>query len=126
MRGRFFCLEALEAHDGKPFAAIAVLALLGADGEPLSTEGWTVAHVDSEERGVADGTAENAIDGQTANFWHSEWGAAQPAFPHRLILDLGATRTVGGLRYTPRQGADDVTGRIKSYRVFIADDLVLP
>ena len=126
VRGRFFCLEALDAHDGKPFAAIAELTLLGADGEPLSTEGWTVAHVDSEERGVADGTAENAIDGQTVNFWHSEWGAAQPAFPHRLILNLGTPRTLGGFRYTPRQGADTVTGRIKNYRVFVADDLVSP
>ena len=65
-------------------------------------EGWTIAYVDSEEREREDGTAENAIDGQTANFWHTEWGAAQPGFPHRLILDLGQTRTIGGLpRHLP-------------------------
>ncbi len=125
-QGRFFCLEALDAHDGKPFAAIAELALLGPDGAPLSTEGWTIAYVDSEERGIADGTAENVIDGQTVNFWHSEWGAAQPAFPHRLVLDLGKPRTITGIRYTPRQGAADVTGRIKDYRLFVSDKLIEP
>jgi len=123
-RGRFFCLEALDAHDGKPFAAIAELTLLGSDGTPLSTEGWTVAYVDSEERVAGDGTAENAIDGQTANFWHSEWAAAQSGFPHRLILDLGKSQTIGGFRYTPRQGAAEVTGRIKNYRIVVGDDLV--
>lgn len=123
-RGRFFCLEALNARDGKPFAAVAELVLLDADGKPLSTEGWTVAYVDSEEREREDGTAENAIDGQTANFWHTQWGSAQPDFPHRLILDMAGPRTIGGFRYTPRQGAGEVTGRIGDYRVFIADDLV--
>ncbi|MFT3830988.1 MAG: beta-galactosidase [Opitutaceae bacterium] len=123
-RGRFFCLEARNAQDGKPFAAIAELTLLDAAGAPLSTEGWTIAYVDSEERTAADGTAENALDGQTVNFWHSEWGAAQPGFPHRLIIDMAITRTVSGFRYTPRQGAGDVTGRIKDYRVFVGDDLV--
>ncbi|MBI2511174.1 MAG: beta-galactosidase [Opitutae bacterium] len=123
-RGRYFCFESLNAHDGKPFASIAEIALLDETGKPLSAEGWTIAYVDSEEREREDGTAENAIDGQTANFWITQWGDAQPAHPHRLILDLGATRTIGGFRYTPRQGAADVTGRVKDYRVFVADDLI--
>jgi len=122
--GRFFCLEALDAQDGKPFAAVAELALLDASGRPLGLEGCTIAYVDSEERERMDGTAENAIDGQSANLWHTEWGAAQPGYPHRLILDFGQVRTISGFRYTPRQGAADVTGRIKNYRVYVADDLV--
>ncbi len=123
-RGRYFCLEALSAHDGKPFASIAEITLLDESGQPLSTEGWTIAYVDSEERERADGAAENAIDGQTANFWHTEWAASQPGFPHRLILDLGQPRTVSGFRYVPRQGAADVTGCIADFRVFVADDLI--
>ncbi len=41
--GRFFCLESLNAQDGKPYAAVAELDLIGADGKPLSHEGWTIA-----------------------------------------------------------------------------------
>ncbi|HEY0944960.1 MAG TPA: beta-galactosidase [Opitutaceae bacterium] len=125
-RGRYFCLEALSAQDGKSFASIAELTLLDAAGQPLSTEGWTIAYVDSEEREREDGTAENAIDGQTANFWHTQWGGTQPSHPHRLILDLAQPREIGGIRYVPRQGPADATGRIKAYRLYIADDLIAP
>ena len=121
-KGRYFCFESLSAHDGQPYAAIAELELLDADGKPLSHEGWTIAYVDSEERAKEDGTAENAIDGQTANFWHTEWGDKQPRHPHRLILDLGQSREVGGFRYTPRQGEGG--GRIKDYKVYVGDGLV--
>lgn len=121
-KGRFFCLETLSAQDGQPYAAIAELELLDADGKPLSHEGWTVAYVDSEERAKEDGTAENAIDGQTANFWHTEWSNKKPNHPHRLILDLGQSREVAGFRYTPRQGQGG--GRIKDYKVYVGDGLV--
>jgi beta-galactosidase len=121
-RGRYFCFESLSAQDGQPYAAIAELSLLDGAGQPLSAEGWTVGYVDSEERAKEDGTAENAIDGQTANFWHTEWSDKKPGHPHRLILDLGQSREIGGFRYTPRQGQGG--GRIKDYRVLIGDTLI--
>jgi beta-galactosidase len=120
-RGRYFCLEALSAQDGKPFASVAELSLLDESGKPLPADSWTIAYVDSEERERGDGLAENAIDGQSANIWQTEWGNAQPGFPHRLIIDLGETRTIGGFRYTPRQGGADLTGRIKQYRVYVGE-----
>ena len=48
-QGRYFCLESLNAHDGKAFAAVAELDLLDESGKPLSHEGWTIAYVDREE-----------------------------------------------------------------------------
>ena len=122
--GNFFCLETLNAHDGKPYAAVAELDLLDPNGNAISHNGWTIAYVDSEERIGEDGSAENAIDGQTANFWHTEWKDAAPDHPHRLILNLGKSQAIGGFRYVPRQG--DGGGRIKDYRVFIGDRLVSP
>ena len=123
--GRFVCLESLSAQDGGPDAAIAELVLLGANGQPLGLEGARVAYVDSEERTKEDGLAENAIDGQTANCWHTEWGAAAPPHPHRLVLDLGSARDIGGIRYTPRQGDQRTTGRIRDYRIYVGDGLVI-
>jgi beta-galactosidase len=120
--GRFFRLESLNAHDGKPYAAVAELDLLDTDGKPINHDGWTVAYVDSEERAGEDGSAENAIDGQTANFWHTEWSAAQPNHPHQLVLDLGKSQTISGFRYVPRQSEGG--GRIKDYRVYVGDNLV--
>jgi beta-galactosidase len=122
-QGRYFEIESLNAHDGKAYAAIAELALLGPDGKPLSASGWTIASVDSEEKEKEDGSAGNAIDGQTTSYWHTQWGSASPDHPHLLVLDLGATQTLVGFRYTPRQGAPSVGGRIKDYRVFVGDTL---
>jgi beta-galactosidase len=120
--GKFFCLESLNAHDGKPYAAVAELDLLDASGQPISHNGWTIAYVDSEEHLGEDGAAENAIDGQTANFWHTEWKNASPDHPHRLILNLGQSQTISGFRYVPRQG--EGSGRIKDYRIYVGDALV--
>jgi beta-galactosidase len=122
--GRFFCLQALDAQDGKPYAAVAELDLLDAHGQAISHNGWTIAYVDSEERTAEDGSAENAIDGQTANFWHTEWKNAQPGYPHTLILNLGREQTIGGFRYVPRQS--EGAGRIKDYRIYVGDHLVEP
>lgn len=121
VKGRYFMIESLNAHDAKPYAAIAELALLGADGQPLGAESWTIASVSSEELEREDGSAGNAIDGQTANFWHTQWGGASPDHPHLLMIDLGKVETIGGFRYTPRQGNGG--GRIKDYRVFVGDEL---
>jgi beta-galactosidase len=122
--GKFFCLESLNAQDGKAYAAVAELDLLDPAGKPISHNGWTIAYVDSEERAGEDGSAENAIDGQTANFWHTEWKNAAPGHPHQLILNLGQPQVISGFRYVPRQGEN--TGRIKDYRIFIGDNLVAP
>jgi beta-galactosidase len=122
--GRFFCLKSLNAQDGKPYAAVAELDLLDASGNVISHDGWTIAYVDSEERAGEDGSAENAIDGQTANFWHTEWKASSPEHPHYLILNLGQTREIAGFRYVPRQSPGG--GRIKDYQVLVGDNLVEP
>jgi beta-galactosidase len=120
--GRFFCLESLNAFDGKPAAAVAELDLLDASGKSISHNGWTIAYVDSEERHAEDGTAENAIDGQTANYWHTEWKGHLPGYPHQLILDLGQSQAISGFRYVPRQGEGD--GRIKDYRIYVGDHVI--
>ena len=122
--GKFFCLEALNSQNGQPYAAVAELDLLDPNGNAISHNGWTIAYVDSEEREKEDGSAENAIDGQTANFWHTQWGSASPDYPHRLILNLGKTQAIAGFRYVPRQGEGG--GRIKDYRVIIGYNLVSP
>jgi beta-galactosidase len=119
---RQLCIECLDAHDGKPFAAIAELSLLGANGEALPRSTWSIAYVDSEETTGEDGSASNAIDGQTSSFWHTEWSARKPAFPHYFVLDLGSTQTVAAIRYTPRAGAG-VTGRIKDFKIYVGDGL---
>ena len=124
-RGRQFCLESLDAFDGKGYAAVAELALLGGDGKPIEQSGWTVAYVSSEEANKEDGGALNAINGQNSDYWHTAYsGSGNAAHPHSLVIDLGKTLEVAGLRYTPRQGKEGVTGRIRGYRAYVGERLV--
>jgi beta-galactosidase len=124
--GRQFCLESIDAFDGKEFAAVAEIALLDNQGKAMNQSAWTIAYADSEEITGEDGSASNAINGQAADYWHTEWSTAKPAHPHRLIIDLGANVRVSGFRYTPRQGDENAGGRIKNYRVYLGNQLVAP
>ena len=119
--GRQFCLEGLDAFDGKPYAAVAELALLDKDGKTLDQSNWTIAWVDSEEATKEDGGALNAINGQNSDYWHTALTGS--SHPHRLVLDLGRTLEVAGLRYVPRQGPEGVTGRIRRFRAYVGDAL---
>jgi beta-galactosidase len=123
--GRQFCLESLDAFDGKAFAAVAELALLGADGKPLNQSNWTIAYASSEEATKEDGSALNAINGQATDHWHTAYSGKAPhaTHPHRIIIDLGKSVTVAGMRYTPRQGPEGVTGRIRRYRAYVGEQL---
>jgi beta-galactosidase len=120
-RGRQFCLESLDAFDGKLYAAVAELALLDRDGKTIEQSAWTIAYVDSEEANREDGGALNAINGQNSDYWHTAYSGAGSGsrHPHRLVIDLGKEVEVAGLRYVPRQGRDDVTGRIRHYRAYV-------
>ena len=89
--------------------------------ESLSKSLWKVLWVDSEETAAQSGDAENALDGQPATFWHTEFSKAKPGFPHHFVLDLGEEVEVAGIRYLPRGGNPGDTGRIKNCRFYVAD-----
>lgn len=124
VKGRYFCLESISAHDGRAYAAVAELELLGATGAPLVRDGWKVAYADSEEHARENGAAENAIDGDPATIWHTQWSGASPNHPHHIVLDLGKSCTITGFRYVPRPGAGMPGGRIRDCRVYVGDNLV--
>src|SRR6185437_3021641 len=120
IKGRYFCLDALSSQDGKPFASVAELEMLDATGELLSREDWKIVLADSEEHEREDGSATNAIDGVESTHWHTQWSETPPAFPHRLIVDLGRSVTLTGFRYLPRQGDANTGGRIKEYQISLS------
>jgi beta-galactosidase len=122
-KGRYFALEALDAHDGGRFASIGDLSLVKPDGTPLSSQLWSIVGVSSQET-VADAAgAGNAIDGQISNHWLS---AASSSYPHWIVIDLGREETLGGFVYVPRQGtAADAIGRIKTFQAYVGLGLKL-
>lgn len=68
----------------------------------LPRAGWKVARVSSESS--FDGRlAECAFDGDPHTYWHTRFQGELATPPHELVVDLGTTRTVRGMRYLARQ-----------------------
>ncbi|HEX8342757.1 MAG TPA: beta-galactosidase [Tepidisphaeraceae bacterium] len=121
--GRYVCFEATGAHDDKGLTTVAELDLTDATGAVLVKSDWKIVWVDSEELTAEAGDAQNVLDGQPNSIWHSQYsGTSSPGLPHRIVLDLGASQTVGGIRYLPRSGDAGQPGRVKDYRVYVSDE----
>ncbi len=113
--GRYFCLEALSAQDGKEITAIAELDILGDDGKPILRENWRIGYADSEEVNRGNRAADKIFDLQESTFWST---VEKAPYPHHLVIDLGKLQTVKGFRYLPR-AEKGYPGMIKDYRIYV-------
>ena len=120
-KGRYLCLEALNSLGGEPVASVAELDALNASGDSLSKAEWKILWVDSEDSLSNPGDAENVLDGQPTSFWQTEYDEKKPGYPHRLVIDLGSYQSVSSIRYLPRGGKAEASGRIKDYRIYISE-----
>ena len=113
--GRYLCLQALNAIDGKPLASVAELEAVDTSGQLLPRTNWKLLSVDSEELGKE---GENALDGQSSSQWETAHSGAP--YPHEIIIDLGQSTAIGGIRYLPSSDTKN-SGHIKDYRVYVSD-----
>ncbi len=116
---RYFKFEALSERNGNAWTSMAELNLLGESGQVLPRTGWVVS-ADSQELAGENGAVANAIDGNAATIWHTQWQAANPVPPHWIVVDMGTAQRVTGLRYTPRSGGGN--GTVARYRVHLSQD----
>ena len=115
--GRYVCLEALNAHDGKEQACIAELYILDENGERLSREPWKVFYADSEEINKGNCAGDKVYDLQESTFWSTVKGVN---FPHTIVIDLGKVHTLTALQYLPRMESS-VPGGIKDYKIYVRE-----
>lgn len=80
-----------------------------------------VVKVDSEETAAEDGKGANAVDGDSATIWHTQWQDNSPPCPHEIIIELVTPATIKGFTYLPRQDDSD-HGNIKDYEFFVSAD----
>ncbi len=60
-----------------------------------------LVHASSEARGAR--LAVHAFDGNPRTHWHSQFSPELEKHPHELIIDLGRSTEISGLRYMARQ-----------------------
>jgi hypothetical protein len=77
--------------------------------------------VDSEETSGESGYGENAVDGDPATYWHTQWQGRVPGLPHEIIIELLPPCVIKGFTYLPRQDPSD-NGTIKDYEFYVSDD----
>jgi arylsulfatase A-like enzyme len=68
----------------------------------LPNKDWKVVRF-SSENAANQKIARNAIDGDPATLWHTQFTGTVATPPHELVIDLGAERTIRGLVYLGRQ-----------------------
>ena len=113
--GRHLAIECLSAHGGGQTAAIAELYAVGTDGKRMSREEWTTAHATSEDIDGGNHSVDKVFDLQESTYWQSRPGTG---WPHLIVIDLGAERTVKAVDYLPRAEAG-APGSVARYRVFV-------
>jgi YVTN family beta-propeller protein len=115
---RYVLLKALGEVANRPWSSAAEINILGADSQPLPRAGW-VATADSAELVNAYNPPSNVLDGNNATIWHTPWNS-QPPLPHWLMIDMGANKSVKGLKYKPRPDGDN--GNIAQYEIYVSLD----
>jgi galactose oxidase len=107
-----------------PLRAIAVvLAFLAAPcaalDPALPRAGWT-ATADSQQ--LPDFPASNAIDGNAATIWHTQFVGASPVTPHFIVIAMGGqTNKVSSVAILPRQDGNE-NGNIGNYEIHLSAD----
>lgn len=117
-KGRFFCLEGLNAHDGNDITAVAELDILDADGHKIPRVDWKIVYADSEETRSGNRTADKLYDLQESTFWQTVAGTG---YPHHVVIDLGKEYDIAGFRILPR-AEEGAPGMIKDYKVYVKAD----
>lgn len=72
--------------------------------DELGKQGWSITSVSSEETSAENGRAINLIDGSGSTYWHSRWSANATVYPHEVVVDMGAVKSVRGFSVTQRSG----------------------
>ena len=117
---RYYRFTSVSEVRNNIWASAAEIYLLDSNGQQMDRSGWTVS-TSSEELAGENGAAANAIDGNAATIWHTQWSAAgSPQHPHHFVIDLGEELEIGGINYLPRAGAGN--GTVKAFEVYMSDD----
>jgi hypothetical protein len=104
------------------FFALAFLPLTSAAQSVIPQAGWKLLHVDSQEISCANDGAINAFDDKPSTFWHTAYcGGPNPNLPHDIQINLGASYSLTGFSYLPRQDRCS-HGWISKYEFYVSTD----
>lgn len=110
-------IVAVSAYNSAGESALSDPVTITAPLPTLDRSGWTATASTAEAIGENTPPA-NAIDGNPATIWHSQWNALAP---HYIAVALPRAARVSRLDYTPRQDGN-ANGSILAYEIQSSDD----
>ena len=111
--------EGLNSTNSQPSGFNTLVAAAPSTGNPVDRTNWNVT-VDSYQVGT-DNEPGNAIDGNPATFWHTEWMPVEVPLPHTFSVDMQIVQNVTGISYLPRQDGNS-NGNIGQHQLFLSTD----
>ncbi len=127
-KAHFIKLKALSEINGEAWTSAAEIGVVAGRQEAVAAAAPASGKVklkfvraDSEETASQDGHGANAVDGDPATFWHTQWTDENPPCPHEIVIELIPPSSIKGFTYLPRQD-DQVNGTIKDYEFYVSDD----
>lgn len=79
---------------------------------------WQVISVSSEQGGNE--AAKNAIDGNSATFWHTSYWGTEPSHPHTIIIDMRKAYNITHFLYQGRNDGSQ-NGRVANYELYFSN-----
>jgi hypothetical protein len=98
-----------------------LLSVQTAGGTIIPQSGWSLLSVDSQETTCGNYAAVKSFDGNPATFWHTQYCPTAASLPHEIQINLGATYSMDGFEYLPRQDGCS-HGWISQYQFYVSTD----
>lgn len=83
--------------------------------------GWKLKFADSQELTCGLFPATFSFDGKPQTMWQTQNCVGTSALPHEIQIDLGASYSIKGFRYLPRQDGK-TAGKIAAFEVYVSPD----
>ena len=121
VKARYLRLTALSEINGRGWASIAELQVVGANGENLPRKGWAATASNSETKARYDTRPFCVIDDDPITWWHSQWVEGIPPHPHSVTIDMKAEQSITAVRYLPAVIVNN-NGMIREYNLHVSND----
>jgi WD40 repeat protein/serine/threonine protein kinase len=116
--GRYVCIQIDSSLNGMPISALGEVEILDGNGDPIPNSAWKCEYADIEPMGHYWPVL--AWDGKPETCWHTPYKKQEAAYPHLLVIDMGKSGIVGGVRI--QQRSDHENGRIRNFQLYLREN----
>ena len=116
--GRYVCIQIDSSLNGMRISALGEVEILDGNGDPMPNSAWKCEYADIEP--MVHSWPVLAWDGKPETCWHTPYKKREADYPHLLVIDLGTSGIVSGIRI--QQRSDHENGRIRDFQLHVSEN----